>query len=433
MLVRELALALQGEAWAVNRVIFGLTDVRDDEDRPLNERRAPALARQRVPTDMRACPYHDERKGEPMNVSALAQATRHLDAVVSDLTRFRSMLPEDGGWDPTLTTVLDALSAPGLFLLRNPQASGVPAQLAVSHKVAAGFYAALRRLLELEVREAVAVSPEGFLEFVRRERLLIGPREACAGPPNMIRRLTEVIMRRAAPHAEPDEPRIAIASALGAQVQLGVAWSIYDQAAEQAFFQDWLASSRLQPKNDFVRRKLAERGRDLGESTRPAQPWHAVLALPRSLPAEWAEPIRLSVTGGHLDAPTKSVALDAICGVLAAHDGAVQLASSDLVRPFASRMADYLTTYRAFARAFWHVEHALRSRLGVAVQGPLELHGSVFGKARTLEWHSAVSGHGLATTPYDGCPVVLRNQHRAVEVLPALPAAALSAAEAALA
>jgi len=401
----------------VNRVVFGLHDTRDDENRPLNERRAPASARQGVVSELRACPYHDERKGSPINVTALAQTTRHLEAVARDVARFRGSVPEQHGWDPMLVTVVDSLSAPGLFLLRHPGLGRVPAETAVAYKVAAGFFGALRHLLELEMRETIPVTPEGFLGFVARERLLIGPSEACAGPPGMIRRLTEIIMRGESAGEPVDPERLFVARALAQQVRLGVAWGLYDEAAEQTFFREWHATGRLKPKNDFIRRKLEDRAAGFGPSTDVAVR-HVLAALPCSLPSATAEPIRLAVTGGCLDAGAKANAIAAIGGLLEAGEGAIDLADPSQHRAFASRVADYLVTYRAFAAAFWELERALRGGIGVGVSAPLKLHGAVFGPGRTLDWQSAVSGHRLASTPESTGPIVLRSHRRAVEVIP---------------
>lgn len=392
--------------------MLGLGETRDDEGRPLDERRAPALARQGVPTELRTCPYHDERKGEPMNVSALAQATRHLPDVTKDLTAFRARLHETGGWEPMLVTVLDALAAPAVYLLQDPRASIVPVRNAVRYKIAAGFYSALRRLLELGAQEAVPVTVDAFSSFVQRERLLIGPREACAGPPPMIRRLTELLMTPSRVDASADEPRVRIATLLAEQVELGVAWSLFDRAVERAFFEDWLAQDRLRPKNDFVRRRLAERAALVQRAGARREPPQAVRALPRSWSPARVEAIRRAVNGEAPSASAREATLATLRAALSADDGAVGLSSPTTHQELTVELGRYLAGYRAFAVAFWQLEQALRAEIGVLAPAPLELHGPVFGAARALEWYQAVVGHRLVQPPYDDSPALLRNQHR---------------------
>lgn len=417
-MIPELASALAGEAWAVNRVVFGLHDTRDDEGRPLNERRSPAFARKGVVSELRPCPYHDERHGVLMNVSALAQLTRHLGAVTEDAGGFRSMVTERSGWDPMLMTVLDLLAAPARYLLGRPDAPAVPARLSVGYKVGAGFFGALSRLLLVEGRAGVPVSPKGFLEYVKKERLLIGAGEACAGPPNMIERLTNVLMHGLPQQGGADEGRLFVARALADQVRLGAAWSMFDEASERGFFREWYATGRLRPRNEFIRRKLEGRAQELvgGQDFRTET---LLLALPVSRSGVSAEPIRAAVCGGTLATRLEVSAVAAIGELLDLHEGAIDLVDPASHRPVASRLVDYLTVYRAFASSFWAIERSLRAHLGSSVAVPLKLHGALFAIARSLDWYSAVSGHRLESTPERSGPIVLKNHRRSVEVIPA--------------
>ena len=101
------------EPWAFSQLIAGLDDVLDEEGRPLAERRAPSALKDGVPMELGPCPYADSRQGEPMNLSALEQITRHLKPVFRELRAFHAALPAGSpSHDRMFLAVLDQLAGP---------------------------------------------------------------------------------------------------------------------------------------------------------------------------------------------------------------------------------------------------------------------------------------------------------------------------------
>lgn len=422
----ELEAALSGEPWAVSGVVFGLHVIRDDEGRPVHERRAPSAVKRGVPMELRGCPYDDERHGVLMNVSALAQITRHLGAVTEDAGTFRSTISGAERWDPMLMTVMDQLASPAIHLLRLRDPHGpVPAAKAVAHKVAAGYFGALHRLLLAEGRgDRGPVSAAAFLEYVRAERILVGPSEACAGPPHMIARLTELLvhgMVHGSPRTlAPDETRQVLARGLGNQVHLGVAWELFDDRMEREFFRRWHLPGRLRLRNAFIGQKLDARASALTRSEgAPAD--RAARALPTSLGADALEPIRRVLSDGELHGEANAAAVRAIDELLAQGEGAIQLVDASLRPELARSIAHYLGVYRAFVAALWSIERELRERLGFSREAPMKLHAVILPIPRCLDWYTAVLGHRLECPPGGSGAVTLRNHRRVVEVMGAVP------------
>ena len=419
-MARQLDAASNGEPWSVMGVVFGLDLVRDDEGRPISERRAGSAAKKGVTLELRSCPYADERNGSPMNVSALAQITRHLDTVTNDLAAFRNGVALDPatatGWDPMYVTVIDQLAAPAIHLLRlrDPE-QRVPASKAVAHKLAAGYYSAFARLLEQGARgRAREVSTASFLEFIATERLLIGASEVCAGPPHMIARLTETLVRGTSGPALRDASRFLVARSLATQVQLGCAWELLDEALEREVL-GWHAEGLLRPRNAYIAGRLADRAERLGAVDRVPHE-RVCSAVPRGSRGIDAEALVASVRACLASTGSDAEGAHVIAELLAHGEGALELAGGarELV---ARRIAAYLAVYRRLVGALWALELGLRAELGYPLDAPIRLHVAVLPAVRGLDWFEAILGHRLECTPLDGAEVRFRNHHRVVRVL----------------
>lgn len=98
-------------------------------------------------------------------------------------------------------------------------------------------------------------------------------------------------------------------------MRLGVAWPLFDETTERAFFREWALPGRLRPRNDFMRRKLEERAICLA-ARQDVRTENILSALPRSLPSEWVTPIRDGIRGGALETSRKTCAIAVIGDLL---------------------------------------------------------------------------------------------------------------------
>ncbi|MDH5491257.1 MAG: hypothetical protein OEY14_04835 [Myxococcales bacterium] len=402
-------------------VIYALESVLDDEGRPLGERRAPSAAKQGVDMDLRACPYHDERKGHPMNVAALAQITRHLTAVSEDIADVRSWIRrEERSWIPMFVAVIDQLSAPARHLLERRSAEGpIPAILSVGHKLAAGYLGVVRDLVAEEaLGGARPIDVDSFMAYVHSSRALIGAAEACAGPPHMIERLSGILLDADPGRDAPiDARRLEIATRIATQIRLGIVWERYDLAIERHFFEARMDAGWLRPRNDFMREQLESRRLAARGATLPP-----IERLPDALPdaSELARPaeLRAALEGG----ARRHASLETVGEIarLIGHDeGALPLNAEADPIALARDVASYLWVYRAFVGELWSQERRLRVLLEYDTSVPLRCTGTILPLPRALRWFEALTGHRLDCQPGDRFELALRSHRRRALLFPA--------------
>lgn len=412
----ELDAAFSHRAWAVSGLLFDLVSSFDDEGRPLGERRAPSGAKRNVPIELVPCPYEDERHGMPMNQSALEQVKRHFSAALEHLERFHALsgpVPQGGPhWTDVLATVLDSLFSPARFLLGARSASvRVPAALAVSHKLAAGYFGVVRQLL---VEEALGVphpvTPEHLLEFVRQRRALIGDREVCAGPPKLIARATQVLVQGATADSPsssfaPERPvapstPVWVARTLARQICLGIAWELYDRCAEAHWFRTFFDPGALEPKTAFLRGRLAQSKQELSERLTGA----SLEAAARAVPRDFAEAKRTALLEafrpGDGDESADEARLRSRLSALEPTPVSGFLQLGPTVRAqLGAASARYLTAYGRLVAAQHTLESELRRALDLATEAPLRLGGWLLPTTHTLGWLQMALGYTLECTP----------------------------------
>jgi hypothetical protein len=416
----ELDAALSSRPWSVSGLLYDLAAAFDDEGRPLGERRAPSAAKKNVPLELVPCPYDDERRGLPMNSSALEQIERHFSAALGRVAQFHELRriaeadeperPDEPQWQGVLETVLDSLSGPAQFLLEAREASRrVPAALAVGHKLAAGYFGVVRQLLvEQALGTRRPVSVDALLSFVRERRLLMGDREVCAGPPKLIARATQVLLHggdRPPPSGGSSmrNSRVALAKGLARQMGLGIAWELFDRCAEV----DWLdtfAEHRLRPRTAFLQERINVRRAELRDALPEATFEAAVRAVPQSLGAARRD-VLTRVFGAYAS------------GVAGGGDGDEEPLCQLLLKlePTASRgfepsyasargrlcstLVPYLRAYRELVGAQYELEAALRRALDYSSEVPLRLGGWLLPASRTLGWFQMALGRTVECSP----------------------------------
>lgn len=393
-----LSAALHQEPWAVSALIYGLDELIDDEGRPVSERRAPSLAKQGVAMELKACPYHDERQGKPMNVSALAQITKHLDAVLGDIRAFAGALPgQRAQWRRVLIVVLDQLAGPAIHVLKTrDMVPPVPARVAVGHKLAAGYFGVVREILAREAQgEQRVVSVESLGRFVKETRALIGESEVCAGPPHLIGRVSEALIDGGATPAASQVPpaRIDIATALSHQVGLSIAWELFDAAIERHLLFGEVARDVLHPRTEIVRRELDRRLVELADPKRSPPLESAAAAVPPEAPTAGALRTRLGSRGTQ-DAAFPQAA-EKVAELLALGEGGLQLLDASRRDSVARCVTGYFLTYRSVVVALFTLEQRLRQLLGYAPEAPMKLNGVVLPAPKCMRWAEMLLGHKL--------------------------------------
>lgn len=402
-----------GAAWSASGLLFGVDGLFDDDGRPLGERRAPSAAKARSPMVLEPAPYDDARKGLAMNVSALEQVQRHLKSVLDDIGGFHALRPPGPrSWESMLLAVVDQLSAPIVHVIRQGSAEArVPASKAVGYKLAAGYFGALRKLLAAaahgDTREA---TPETFLEFVSTQRLLIGGNEVCAGPPRLIDWTTRVFMDGVAGAPPCGEPvRLTVATLLTQQVQLGLAWELFDAAAEARLLGEY--GQRMRARSTFLATALADRLEALA-AAQPRPSWEAARrALPASLTgaerASLLEAMAAHAAGGRASASAQLEEL-ALRG-----EGALDL-DEGVGAALARHFATWLEVYPRFCAQQAELETALRRVLGRDTGAPIEMSALMMCPSRALRWFEAAVGHALIVEPGPPRQFLLRNVRRTV-------------------
>jgi hypothetical protein len=395
---------LGNEPWAVSGLIYGLDRLLDEEGRPVSERRAPSIAKQGVVMELRRCPYQDERQGKPMNISALAQITKHLDAVLADVATFRGSLPASSGWSGFLAAVLDQLAAPALQVLRSrSDEQPVPAQLSVGHKLAAGYFGVAYGILTAEAqgrhREPTS---DSVLQFVRESGALIGASEVCAGPLHLIGRATEVFLHGRS-SARVSEARLAIAETLAMQVRIGLGWELFDAATERQLLLELLPRPLLQPRTSIILRALDERLVALAALQNVATWEQAATAIPEVVPPtadrQAADSLRTLFRSGGAAASSTARSQALLLELLGEARPALELTDASLRPSLAWLLAGYLEVYRATVGTLYLGELSLRTRLGYPTAAPMKLSSLIFPFPKTVRWLEALLGHWLRCTP----------------------------------
>ncbi|MDP1829339.1 MAG: hypothetical protein Q8L48_39100 [Archangium sp.] len=401
-----------GGAWAVTGLLFGVDGLFDLDGRPLGERRAPSAAKARSAMVLEPAPYDDERKGLAMNVSALEQVQRHLKAVLEDIGGFHALCPPAArSWEAMFLAVIDQLSAPIVHVIREGTADArVPPAKAVGYKLAAGYFGALRRLLVEEAQgQGREVSPEAFLSFVHERGLLVGGNEVCAGPPRLIEWTTRVFLDGVA-GATPCSPgRLAIATLLLHQVQLGLAWELFDSAAEARLLGEY--GGRLRARSAFLAEALRERLDAVGSAT-PRPSWAAaVRALPASLSG--AQRANLEKAIGSHASGERAPGAQVFEELARLGEGALEL-DAGVGEALARHFATWLEVSTLVFELQDGLERSLRRALGCDDAAPIEMSALMMGPSRALRWLEAALGHSLSQD--GGAPRCwsLRNVRRTV-------------------
>lgn len=417
----SLEAALGDRPWALTGVVLGIEHVHDVNGRPLGERRAPSEARRGVANELIPCPYHDERYGRPMNKSALEPTMRSFAAVLAEVSAFHAALsPAPPSWPRMLAAVLDQLVAPARYLLEQRSTEGpVPADLAAGHKLAAGYFGTLRRLLREDAAGPGAApdpSPEGFATFVRERGALIGASEVCAGPAHNIHVLTRLFLdgvtapgvRRGIAERPVSAERIQLAQVLAAQVQLSVVYEVMDELTERRVLLEDDAPRALPTRTIYLSQRLADRAAELLAGATP-RAHGLVLHLPAladdpELRAAAAAPLAESV-------PVEEV--EPVMRLLESAEAAVVL-SAPARQEYALRFATLLRRHRLFIQAQWRLEMLLRRALGYSTEVGFRLNATLCPRPRALEWFDVFTGHRLSWVAGEAPVLMARNHQREV-------------------
>ena len=389
---KSLVDALGTGAWSVSAVVFDLNDMLDDEGRPISERRADAAVRAGVEMEMRECPYAGIRQGKLMNTSALVQISHYFNPVMTEIAAFRRQAGgKDASWDDILACVVDQLSRPAIYLLQQRSEQGpVPAQTAVGHKLAAGFFGVMRGLHErLALGAQMPVITATFLQLVDEMGALVGASEACAGSPQMIRRATLALVEgNADSPLELDPLRITIARCLALQVQLGIFWDLYDRVHLWSLIRGEF-SEHLTPCNTFLSRKLESAMND-ADAFAPTRP-HGD-RLPHALDAQLRDRLAESLRDA---AAPQALAEDLRTATELLHEPGCAICYGGAAETLALRVANYLNTRRLFVAELSRLELELRGYLNFPSATPIRLGAAVFPTPHALLWYELILGRHL--------------------------------------
>jgi len=389
---KSLVDALGEGAWSVSAVVFDLNDMVDDEGRPISERRADAAVKVGVEMEMRQCPFAGIRQNQLMNVSALAQISHYFNPVLAEMAAFRRQV---GGtnvtWDDILAGIVDQLSRPAIYLLQQRNERGpVPAQMAVGHKLAAGFFGVLRDLHEqLALGRKLPVTVDTFLELVDETGALVGASEVCAGSPQMIRRAsTSLLEGDPENRVELGQSRIDIARCLALQVQLGIFWHLYDCVHLWSLVRGEFRN-HMTPYNDFLTRKLESAE---GELDVLAPPLPNCAMLPEALDAQ----LRHKLGEALCDATDpQMLEEDMHTATLLLNEPGSAIRYDGEIGSFALRVARYLNARRLIVDELSRVELELRGHLDFLSDTPIRLGLAVFPKPQALPWYELILGRHL--------------------------------------
>jgi hypothetical protein len=180
----------------------------DIEGRPLSENKAPEECRRGVQIELAECRYSGRRfsHAKPMNISALQQMVKNWPEVIGALNFIRNLyLPDEDGSEISLLSfwkiARTASLVPSYLIYRGKQPFAnreIPAFVAALYKASLGLFdtaqaMALRGTLTGEYNKDSMVNVEAIFDFAENQEVLIGAKEVCAGPPNLIREAIRAI------------------------------------------------------------------------------------------------------------------------------------------------------------------------------------------------------------------------------------------------
>ncbi|MDH5354552.1 MAG: hypothetical protein OEY09_08930 [Gammaproteobacteria bacterium] len=384
--------ALAGGPWSVSAIIFDLNDTLDEEGRPISERRADASARVGVEMEMRECPFAGIRHNKLMNVSALAQITRYFNKVQAEIATFRRQAGgETACWDDILAGVIDQLAGPAIYLLQQRNdGSLIPAQIAVGHKVAAGFFGVLRGIHErLILGGELPMSVESFMQQVDKQEALVGASEVCAGSPKMIGiACAALIEGTCEQEVEFDPLRIDVARCLALQVQLGIFWDLYDRVHLWSLVRGEFRE-RLTPGNSFLKGRLETIEKGLDENM-PSRPDSDV--LPDTLDAEMRRRLTEALNEA---AEAEVLERDLQDATELLKEGKGIIGYNGNKKALALSVANYLNTYRLIETELSRIELQLREHLGFPGDSPIRLGSASFPAPQALPLYELTLGRRL--------------------------------------
>ncbi|HSD87234.1 MAG TPA: hypothetical protein VLB44_06955 [Kofleriaceae bacterium] len=172
---------------------------RDEEDRPIREGRTPHEYLREGDIEYRTCPYPGSRfqHKNPMNVSALRQASAHWDEVLDALASLRTMhdqtlgITVPGIWDIWRTSQLGS-ALPWFYLFRD---QAVPGYAAALSKMTLGMGIWAQRMFVKSLTErwsAPALTAETILQLAEDSGTLVGETEVCSGSEKMLLKYFDV-------------------------------------------------------------------------------------------------------------------------------------------------------------------------------------------------------------------------------------------------
>jgi hypothetical protein len=327
-----------------------------------------------------------------MNMSALVQVSTHYNAVMAEIAAFRRQSGTGAStWPDILAAVLDQLARPTLHLLQQRDARRpVPAQVAVGHKLAAGYFGVMRTLHErLALGAELPVSTQVLLDLVDETGALVGPAEVCAGSPQMIRNASTILIEGgASKDVELAPSRLAMARCLALQFQLGIIWQFYDRGHLWELIHG-ATRQQLVPANLSMARKLERAAAEIAPAVPPAPD---VARLPVALDGAARERLGTALQDAAdpqlLDEDRRSAEL-----LLGEAGSAIRYEGA--AAPFALRVAHYLAVRRLFVDALGQLERDLRTQLGFPLETPVRLGATVFPMPQALPWYELVLGRRI--------------------------------------
>lgn len=182
---------------------------RDEEGRPLSENKAPASLKQGILMELQECPYAGKRfkHHKPMNVSALRHMYGRWPDILGAFGFLRAhYVPHKKAGEVSVLdfwkTALAASLTPSYLIFRgdHPLADGnIPAFVAGLYKASLGLYdtaqqMVVRGILTGEYSENDSITPDAVLDFAEKTEIILGKKEVCAGPPNLIKNAAKAII-----------------------------------------------------------------------------------------------------------------------------------------------------------------------------------------------------------------------------------------------
>jgi hypothetical protein len=180
--------------------IVGESFHRDVEGRPLREGRTPAEHLRAGDIEYRSCPFSGQRRGRPMNASALRQTSAHWDELLAALASLRAgyvaaLGPHEEDLLDVWRTSQLGCALPWWFVLRGQP---VPAYAAALAKATQGAGILAQRLVAKQLAERWSppppLSPGLLVALAETTGTLVGETEVCAGSEKMLLRFFDVML-----------------------------------------------------------------------------------------------------------------------------------------------------------------------------------------------------------------------------------------------